>query len=190
MRKLTRICALVVALLLVMAVVAMPSMAAPPERGGGRGGGQSGQCGGGHDGPECKKPECGKPDCGKQDCKKPDCGKQKCKKPDCGKPELKAPPVTIGLDPAWYVYYPMGLKPAADALGMSTEDLSNYLWAGGSLAHLAQLHGVALQDLRNSVDGAMFRLGEGYVQKSPWQAEGMAYPVTFGWGRPSRGGWH
>jgi hypothetical protein len=86
------------------------------------------------------------------------------------------------------VYYPMGLKPAADALGMEPEDLSNYLWAGGSLAHLAQLHGVELQYLRNAVDGAMYRLGQGYVQKSPWQDEGMAFPVT--WGGRGRGRRH
>jgi hypothetical protein len=98
--------------------------------------------------------------------------------------------VSIGLDPAWYVYYPAGLKPAADALGMTAEDLSNYLWAGGSLAHLAQLHAVDLQDLRNAVDGAMYRLGQGYVSPSPWEADGMAFPVTSGWGYGGRHGRH
>ena len=87
------------------------------------------------------------------------------------------PPVTIGIDPAWYVYYPAGLKPAADALGISPDELSDYLWAGGSLADLAERYGVELRFLRNAVDGAVFRLRAGYVSDSPWQADGMAYPV-------------
>jgi hypothetical protein len=106
-------------------------------------------------------------------------------------PIPRPPPTTISLGPAWYVYYPMGLKPAADALGMTTEDLSNYLWAGATLAELAESKGIDLQILRDAVDGAMFRLGQGYVQPSPWEADGKAMPIPqtkFVPGGDARGG--
>jgi hypothetical protein len=92
-------------------------------------------------------------------------------------PIPRPPATSISLGPAWYVYYPMGLKPTADVLGMTPEDLSNYLWAGATLAELAESRGIDLQILRDAVDGAMFRLSQGYVTPSPWQADGKAMPV-------------
>ena len=51
-------------------------------------------------------------------------------------------------------YDSVTLEAAAKALGMTTEELSNELWAGRTLADLAEKAGVSLSDLRSAVEQA------------------------------------
>lgn len=48
----------------------------------------------------------------------------------------------------------VGLEAAAGVLGMDAEELSNQLWAGETLADLADEAGVDLQDVRDAVETA------------------------------------
>ncbi|RME48673.1 MAG: hypothetical protein D6791_02725 [Chloroflexi bacterium] len=47
-----------------------------------------------------------------------------------------------------------GLEAAAEALGMTADELSTQLWGGKTLADLADEAGVDLQDVRDAVDAA------------------------------------
>jgi hypothetical protein len=47
-----------------------------------------------------------------------------------------------------------GLEAAAEALGMTAEELTTQLWGGASLADLADAAGVELQDVRDAVTAA------------------------------------
>lgn len=48
----------------------------------------------------------------------------------------------------------VGLEAAAQVLGMTADELANQLWAGETLADLAEEAGVDLQDVRDAVDAA------------------------------------
>jgi hypothetical protein len=48
----------------------------------------------------------------------------------------------------------VGLEAAAEALGMTAEELSTELWGGKSLADVAEEAGVDLQDVRDAVEAA------------------------------------
>lgn len=49
----------------------------------------------------------------------------------------------------------LGLEAAAEALGMTAEELSTQLWGGKTLAELAEAAGVDLQDVRDAVNAAL-----------------------------------
>ncbi len=48
-----------------------------------------------------------------------------------------------------------GLEAAAEALGMTADELSTQLWGGRTLAEIAEEAGVDLQDVRDAVTAAM-----------------------------------
>jgi hypothetical protein len=49
----------------------------------------------------------------------------------------------------------VGLEAAAEALGMTADELSTQLWGGKTLADLAEAAGVDLQDVRDAVNAAL-----------------------------------
>jgi hypothetical protein len=67
----------------------------------------------------------------------------------------------------WYVYEPIGIQAAAMTLRMSTDDLSDEIWAGKTLAELSLEAGVPLRNLRNAVDAEYFRWEHGFVSGDP-----------------------
>ena len=67
----------------------------------------------------------------------------------------------------WYVYEPIGIQAAAMTLRMSTDDLSDEIWAGKTLADLSVEAGVPLRNLRNAVDAEYFRWEHGFVCGDP-----------------------
>ena len=67
----------------------------------------------------------------------------------------------------WYVYEPIGIQAAAMTLRMSTDDLSDEIWAGKTLADLSLEAGVPLRNLRNAVDAEYFRWEHGFVSGDP-----------------------
>jgi hypothetical protein len=88
------------------------------------------------------------------------------------------------------------LEAAAEALGMTTEELSNQLWAGESLADLAEEAGVDLQDLRDAVEAAQQEATRAAIEQAvedgnltrdhaDWLLEGLenGYWRGFGGGR-------
>ena len=49
----------------------------------------------------------------------------------------------------------VGLEAAAEALGMTAEELSTQLWGGRTLADLAEAAGIDLQDVQDAVNAAL-----------------------------------
>ena len=93
-----------------------------------------------------------------------------------------------------------GLEAAAEALGMTTEELSNQLWAGESLADLAEEAGVDLQDLRDAVEAAQQEATRAAIEQAvedgnltrdhaDWLLEGLENGYWRGFGG-GRGGFH
>jgi hypothetical protein len=94
----------------------------------------------------------------------------------------------------------VGLEAAADVLGMDVEDLSNQLWAGETLADIADEAGVDLQDVRDAVEAAFEQdkrdaieqaVEDGLMSRdeADWLLEGLdnGYLGGFGFGHPGPG---
>jgi hypothetical protein len=87
-----------------------------------------------------------------------------------GTDETPTPPASNG----WYGkgfgrLFPggqVGLEAAAEALNMSVEDLQNQLWAGETLASLAEKAGVDLADLRAAVEEAQMEAVRQRIQQA------------------------
>lgn len=59
-----------------------------------------------------------------------------------------------------------GLEAAAEALGMTADELSNQLWAGSTLADLAEQAGVDLQTIRDSVEEACLQAQHDTIEEA------------------------
>lgn len=77
-------------------------------------------------------------------------------------PATSQPPTTDGtMPPLWGRGFgrglggQVGLEAAANALGMTAEELSAQLWAGKTLADIAEEKGVDLVELQNTVQAAV-----------------------------------
>jgi hypothetical protein len=71
--------------------------------------------------------------------------------------------------PAGFGHGPDGqvwLDAAAEALGMSAEDLENELWAGKTLSDLADEAGVDIQDIRDAVEAAQEQATRDAIQQA------------------------
>jgi hypothetical protein len=92
------------------------------------------------------------------------------------------------------------LEAAADVLGMDVEDLSNQLWAGETLADLADEAGVDLQDVRDAVEAALEQAKRDAIEQAvedglmsrdeaDWLLEGLdnGYWGGFGFGHRGSG---
>lgn len=88
----------------------------------------------------------------------------------------------------------VSLEAAAEALGMTTDELSTQLWGGKSLADLAEEKGVALEDVQAAVEAAQeqaFRdeiaqaVEEGTItqEHADWLLEGLEKGFIGGPGR-------
>lgn len=88
----------------------------------------------------------------------------------------------------------VGLEAAAETLGMTTEELSNRLWAGETLADLADEAGVDLQDLRDAVEAAQVEAKREAIEQAveegsltrdhaDWLLEGLENGYIQGFGR-------
>lgn len=92
----------------------------------------------------------------------------------------------------------VGLEAAAEALGMTTDELSNQLWAGKSLADLAEEAGVDLQTLRDAVEAAQVEASRAAIEQAvedgdltrdhaDWLLEGLDNGYIQGFGHGGRG---
>ena len=90
---------------------------------------------------------------------------------------VSAQPPAWGSE-GWYVYEPIGIQAAAIPLRMSTDDLSDELWAGKTLADLAIESGVPLRVLRNAVDAEYFRWEHGFVCGDPCSGASVTLPIA------------
>lgn len=88
----------------------------------------------------------------------------------------------------------VGLEAAAEALGMTTDELSNRLWAGETLADLADQAGVDLQELRDAVEAAQVEAKREAIEQAvddglltrdhaDWLLEGLDNGYLPGFGR-------
>jgi hypothetical protein len=95
----------------------------------------------------------------------------------------------------------VGLEAAAEVLGMTTDELSNQLWAGETLASLAEEAGVDLQELRDAVEAAQVQATRDAIEQAvedgnltrdhaDWLLEGLDNGYWSGFGRGGRGGFH
>lgn len=95
----------------------------------------------------------------------------------------------------------VALEAAAEMLGMTTEELSNQLWAGETLASLAEDAGVDLQELRDAVEAAQQEATRDAIEQAvedgnlardhaDWLLEGLDNGYWRGFGRGGRGGFH
>lgn len=102
----------------------------------------------------------------------------------------------------------VGLEAAAQALGMTSEELSNQLWAGKTLADLAAEKGIDLATLRSTVETAIQNaratemrtaieqaVSDGTItqEHADWLLEGLEKGFLtngFGLGHGMRGGHH
>lgn len=98
-------------------------------------------------------------------------------------------------------YGPVEMEAIAKALGMTTEELSNQLWAGRTVADLADKAGVDLTTLRKAVQDAQIAAlkdaikqavtdGKMTQDKADWLLQGLdkGYWPGGGWGLGCRGG--
>jgi hypothetical protein len=96
----------------------------------------------------------------------------------------------------------VALQAAADALGMTTDELSTQLWGGKTLADLAEEKGVALEDVQAAVEAAQTQayrdsLSEAVTngtitqENADWLLEGLdkgfIHPFGGGFGFHGRG---
>ena len=95
----------------------------------------------------------------------------------------------------------VGLEAAAEGLGMTTDELSNQLWAGETLASLAEEADVDLQELRDAVEAAQVEATRDAIEQAvedgnltrdhaDWLLEGLDNGYWSGFGRGGRGGFH
>jgi hypothetical protein len=101
----------------------------------------------------------------------------------------------------------VGLEAAANALGMTTEELSAELWAGKTLADIAEEKGVDLVELQATVQAAVQAERETAMREAinqavengtitqenaDWLLEGLdkGFIPGFGFGLGGRGGFH
>ena len=84
--------------------------------------------------------------------------------------ETPAPPAASwhmrGHDFARGIGGEVGLEAAAEALGMTAEELSTQLWGGKTLADLAEEAGVDLQDVRDAVNAALEAAQRGAIEQA------------------------
>jgi hypothetical protein len=92
----------------------------------------------------------------------------------------------------------VALEAAAEVLGMTPEELSNQLWAGRTLADVAEEAGVDLQTLRDAVEAAQAEAARAAIEAAvengvltrehaDWLLEGLDNGYWQGFGR---GGFH
>jgi hypothetical protein len=94
-----------------------------------------------------------------------------------------------------------GLEAAADVLGMNAQDLSNQLWAGRSLADIAEKAGAELQAVLDAVEAAYSEASRARIEdalengtitqeQAEWMLEGLekGYGKSFLPGHSGRGG--
>jgi hypothetical protein len=90
----------------------------------------------------------------------------------------------------------VGLEAAAEALGMTADELSTQLWGGKTLADLAEEAGVDLQDVRDAVEAAQEAATRESIEQAvedgilsrehaDWLLEGLDNGY---WGGPGFGG--
>ncbi len=95
----------------------------------------------------------------------------------------------------------VGLEAAAEVLGITTDELSNQLWAGETLASLAEEAGVDLVELRDAVEAARVGATRDAIEQAvedevlsrdhaDWLLEGLDKGYWNGFGRGGRGAFH
>jgi hypothetical protein len=118
-------------------------------------------------------------------------------------PESELPVKWFGRGPGFGrgLHDQASLDAAAEALGMTADELSDQLWGGKTLADLAEEKGVALSDVRAAVETAQktaFRdsiaqaVEEGVItqEHADWLLEGLDKGFLDGLGRGGLRGFH